>query len=61
MIRKSWAYEVAICEECNSIIIYLPASEGFPQVCRKCGVPADSNLDQEQRMRMEQANREKRM
>ena len=53
MIRKQIAYSVAKCLECESLIVYKAASEGFPSVCQKCGVPRDVEISQEQRMQME--------
>jgi len=53
MIIKQIAYSVAKCFECNSFIIYKPGSDGFPNVCEKCGVRYDVHLTQEQRMQME--------
>lgn len=53
MITKSIVYEVAICNECNHIMVYKPASQGLPSACTKCGVPHNVELDQNQRIQME--------
>ena len=45
---------VAKCYECGQLIIYNPGATGFPRICDKCGVPADVEITQEQRMQMEQ-------
>ena len=53
MIRKSMALSVAICGECQALMICNPYSQGFPSVCQKCGTPANVELSQDQRMQME--------
>ena len=53
MIHNTIAYKVAQCSECGTLMIYKPASDGFPTTCQKCGVRYDVTLTQEQRMQME--------
>ena len=53
MIRKSLAHSCAICEECQAMMVYRPASEGMPHQCQRCGVPANVELTPEQRAQME--------
>jgi DNA-directed RNA polymerase subunit M/transcription elongation factor TFIIS len=53
MIRGTIAYKVAICNECGSIILYKPASEGFPHICQKCGIPWNVTPTQQQRQQMD--------
>jgi DNA-directed RNA polymerase subunit M/transcription elongation factor TFIIS len=54
MIRKSFAYKIAVCEECNNILVYKIVDD-IPDVCPHCGVPKGVTPTQQQRMQMEQA------
>jgi len=59
MIRKCLSYNVCQCLECNSLLIYKPASEGFPAVCSHCGIRWDVTLNQQQRMQMERMQQQR--
>lgn len=48
MLTKTIAYSLLICDNCNKFIIYNPASQGFPNVCPKCGVPSNRSLTTEE-------------
>ena len=45
---------VAICHECQHVMVYLPASNGLPSACAKCGVPHNVQLNQQQREQINQ-------
>ena len=59
MILKQIAYSVCKCLECEHLMIYKPASHGFPGICGRCGVPHNVEITQEQRMHMEKMQKQR--
>jgi Zn finger protein HypA/HybF involved in hydrogenase expression len=43
MLNQTFAYSIAKCDNCEKWIIY-KSVEGLPNVCPRCGVPANRSL-----------------
>jgi hypothetical protein len=48
MLKKTFAYELSICDNCEKFIIY-KLEQGIPNTCPKCGVPSNKTLTHEER------------